>query len=125
MPIEIHAQRPCGKQSYDFDCKGIITRVKLYQRLRLGLSGPTFSYVGTIHDQEISALNVKDIVVRNMTDNDPDVPTLYLRRGANAMQGLISSTKRKRNKIPLTFRNLNINIVVGPGMESCGAGKNG
>ena len=50
----------------------------------------------------LSALNVKDILVRNMTDNDPDVPTHYLRRGANAMQGIISSSKRKRNKIPIT-----------------------
>ena len=50
----------------------------------------------------LSALNVKDIVVRNMTDNNPDLPTDYLWRGANAMQGLISSSKRKRNKIPIT-----------------------
>ena len=47
----------------------------------------------------MSALKVKDIVVRNMTDNNPDLPTDYLRRGANALQGIISSSKRKRNKI--------------------------
>ena len=50
----------------------------------------------------LTALNVKDIVVRNMTDNDPNLPTDYLRRGANALQGIISSSKRKRNKIPIT-----------------------
>ena len=50
----------------------------------------------------LTALNVKDIVVRNMTDNNPNLPTDYLRRGANALQGIISSSKRKRNKIPIT-----------------------
>ena len=52
--------------------------------------------------RNLSALDVKDILVGNMTDNDPYVPTQFLRRGANAVQGLISSSKRKRNKIPIT-----------------------
>ena len=66
----------------------------------------------------LSALNVKDIVVRNMTDNNPDLPTDYLRRGANAMQGLISSSKRKRNKIPITPLGLKkINSLDSPSEE--------
>ena len=32
--------------------RGMNTRVELYQRLQLGLSGPTISYVGRIHEQE-------------------------------------------------------------------------
>ena len=44
----------------------------------------------------LAALEVKDILVRNIPNNLV-VPTQFLRRGANALQGLISSSKRKRN----------------------------
>ena len=37
-----------------------------------------------------------------METNDPNIPEHYLRRGANAIQGLISSSERKRNKLPIT-----------------------
>ena len=56
--------------------------------------------------KNLSALDVKDILVDNMNANDPYVPTQLLRRGANALQGLISSSKRKRNRIPVTPRGL-------------------
>ena len=52
--------------------------------------------------KNLSALDVKDILVDNMNANDPYVPTQLLRRGANALQGLISSSKRKRNRIAIT-----------------------
>ena len=37
-----------------------------------------------------------------METNDPDTSSRHLQRGANAIQGLISSSKRKRNKVPIT-----------------------
>ena len=37
-----------------------------------------------------------------METNDSNVPSEYLRRGANSLQGLISSSKRKRNRVPIT-----------------------
>ena len=49
----------------------------------------------------LSALEVKDILVRNIPNNLV-VPTQFLRRGANALQGPISSSKRKRNKEAVT-----------------------
>ena len=49
----------------------------------------------------LTALEVKDILVSNIPNN-PHVPTQFLRRGANALQGLISSSKRKRNKVAVT-----------------------
>ena len=52
--------------------------------------------------KNLTALDVKEILVENMTNNNPYVPTQFLRRGANALQGLISSSKRKRNKVPIT-----------------------
>ena len=36
-----------------------------------------------------------------MLTNDPNVSSEHLRRGANLLQGLISSSKRKRNRIPI------------------------
>ena len=46
-------------------------------------------------------MEVKDILVRNIPNNLV-VPTQFLRRGANELQGLISSSKKKRNKLPIT-----------------------
>ena len=41
-----------------------------------------------------------------MFTNDPNIPREHLRRGTNSIQGLISSSKRKRNRIPVTPRGL-------------------
>ena len=50
------------------------------------------------------------------------MPTQFLRRGANALQGLISSSKRKRNKVAVTPHGLQkINEMDSSSDENTGA----
>ena len=41
-----------------------------------------------------------------MLINDSNISSEYLRRGANSLQGLRSSSKRKKNRIPVTLLGL-------------------
>ena len=53
-----------------------------------------------------------------MLTNDSNAPTQYLRRGANSIKGLISSSERKRNRIPITSLGLKkINSLDSPSEE--------
>ena len=62
----------------------------------------SITWVDYTNRKHLTQLDFKEKLVDNMETNDPKIPEHYLRRGANAIQGLISSSKRKRNKIPIT-----------------------
>ena len=47
--------------------------------------------------KHLTAFDFKEIMVESIDTNDTKISSEYLRRGANAFQGLISSFKRKRN----------------------------
>ena len=59
----------------------------------------------TSNKKNLSAIRYKELLVQHMTTNDSDTfidpVASHLRRGANAIQGLISSSKRKRNRVQI------------------------
>ena len=56
--------------------------------------------------KNVTAVDIKESLVGQMPTNDPTIPSNHLQRGANAIQGLISSSKRQKNRIPVTPRGL-------------------
>ena len=56
--------------------------------------------------RHMTSFDIKESLVGHMLTNDPNILAKHLRRGANALQGLISSSKRQRNRIPVTPRGL-------------------
>ena len=50
----------------------------------------------------LNAVQVKELLVDNMETNNTNPHASHLRRGANAIQGLESNFKRKRNRRPIT-----------------------
>ena len=73
----------------------------MYQRCQHKLSGPKISHVVS-RKKHLTAIKFKELLVQDMETNDLDTSSRHLQRGANAIQGLISSSKRKRNKVPIT-----------------------
>ena len=47
-------------------------------------------------------VQLKKELAENTETNDFDPNDSYLRRGENAIQGMISTVKRKRNRVPIT-----------------------
>ena len=47
-------------------------------------------------------VQLNKVLVANMETNDFDPNDSYLRRGENAIQGMISIVKRKRNRVPIS-----------------------
>ena len=62
----------------------------------------SITVVDYTNKRRMTAVGIKDALVNQIPVNDPTIPSNHLRRGANAIQGLISSSKRQRNKIPVT-----------------------
>ena len=58
------------------------------------------------NNRNMTSVDIKESLVGQRLTNDSTIPSKHLRRGANALQGLISSSKRQRNKIPVTPRGL-------------------
>ena len=52
--------------------------------------------------KNLNAVQVKELLVDNMETNNTNPHASHLRRGANAIQGLESNFKRRRNRIPRT-----------------------
>ena len=79
----------------------------------------TARWIGYIASKNaLSAVQVKESLMENMATNLINPHTSHLRRGANAIQGLISSSKRKRNKEPITPLGLEkLNKVDSPSEE--------
>ena len=51
------------------------------------------------HKRDMTSFDIKESLVGHMFTNDPNIP-------ANSLHGLISSSKRQRNRIPVTPRGL-------------------
>ena len=56
--------------------------------------------------RHMTSFDIKESLVGQMLTNDSNIPSKHLRRGANALQSLISSSKRQMNRVPVNRRGL-------------------